>query len=227
MSAAWITTASDKHAVVISNAQQEDLQQSKHVTLLGEFVCCAPAAAHEQTPKKQYTQHCVMVKYAGMQASPAQAAPGQSGGNPAILLGLVALVAGGVLAAKQTQPQSDSKSSGDGGGGPSASTRGQAPQSAGMCMHICIRVKVLQQQANPLGKSCTAATTSARGHSSCGHVKCARNHQLLLSASGPDVLLGHCSGKLLCCLKTFPCPSALVRQIVWLQYRLASRHQIP
>lgn len=91
-----------------------------------------------------------MVKYVGMQTSSAQAAPGQLGRNPAILLGLVALVAGGVLAAKQTQLQSDSKSSG--GGGPSASTRGQAPQSAGMCMHTCIRVKVLQQQVSPWTK---------------------------------------------------------------------------
>lgn len=94
-----------------------------------------------------------MGKYTGMQTSSVQAAPGQSGGNPAILLGLVALVAGGVLATRQTQPQSDSKSSGGGGGGPSAFARGQAPQSPGMCMHTCIPVKVLQQQANSLGKA--------------------------------------------------------------------------
>lgn len=70
--------------------------------------------------------------------SPAQAAPTQSGGNPAVLLGLVGLVAGGVLVAKQTQPQSDSNSSGGGGAGgagPSASRGGQAPQSAGAYVH--------------------------------------------------------------------------------------------
>ena len=65
---------------------------------------------------------------------PAQAAPNQSGGNPAVLLGLVGLVAGGVLFAKQTQPQSDSKGSG-GDGSPSASRRVQAPQSAGAHAH--------------------------------------------------------------------------------------------
>ena len=78
--------------------------------------------------------------------SPEQAAPTQSGGNPAILLGLVGLVAGGVLIAKQTQPPSDSTSSG--GAGPSASKGGQAPQSAGAYVHIPAGLLPLVNQAS-------------------------------------------------------------------------------
>lgn len=78
-----------------------------------------------------------------------EAAPSPSGGgSPVALLGLTALVVGGVLFAKQTQPTSDSKNSGGGGGqngggggapsppkGAAASNGGQAPQSAGACVY--------------------------------------------------------------------------------------------
>ena len=81
---------------------------------------------------------CLLVKCSGMQV--AEAAPGPSAGSPAVLLGLTALVAGGVLLAKQTQPQSDGKSGGGRGGSPSASkgaAASSAPQSAGAYVLTC------------------------------------------------------------------------------------------
>lgn len=130
-----------------------------------------------------------------MQSS-AQAAPTQSGGNPAVLLGLVGVVAGGVLLAKQTQPQSNSKSSSGGGRGPSASGGGQAPQSAGThahtfcwaaslglstehlslmhvsCMnmypHPLVGVKVSSSKQSPVQwTSSIEAALHVAGHSSC------------------------------------------------------------
>lgn len=71
------------------------------------------------------------------QAAPAPPAP-SGGSNPAVLLGLVGVVVGGVLLAKQTQPDGDSQGSGAAAKSPAASSNGtsasagKAPQSAGM-----------------------------------------------------------------------------------------------
>ena len=82
----------------------------------------------------------VALQVAEAAPQPAQAAAsGPSVGSPAALLGLAAVVVGAVLFAKRTQPETDSKSSSGGGQSSgkaaSASSGGQAPQSAGACVH--------------------------------------------------------------------------------------------
>lgn len=89
----------------------------------------APKAAQQATKKVAEATPQIA------QEAPAPV-PGPSGGNPLVLVGLAAVVVGGVVFAKQTQPESDSQGTGTAPRSPAPSSNGasasagKAPQSA-------------------------------------------------------------------------------------------------